>query len=80
MSGVTANPKRNASGTGAKTHLPNCLGFPYLIAATARVYVDSERKVEFLPYELDLMKKLGIACLELKNIFKRCQKTLEIAG
>ena len=48
-------------------------------AATARVYVDSERKVEFLPYELDLMKKLGIACLELKNIFKKCQKTLEIA-
>ena len=27
--------------------------------ATARVYVDKQRKIEFLPYELDLMNKLG---------------------
>ena len=48
-------------------------------AATARVYVDGERKVEFLPYELDLMNKLGIACLELQQIFIGCQKTLKTA-
>lgn len=38
--------------------------------ATARVYVDKERKIEFLPYELDLMNKLGLACRALENGFK----------
>lgn len=38
--------------------------------ATARVYVDRERRIEFLPYELDLMNKLGLACRALENGFK----------
>ena len=38
--------------------------------ATARVYVDRERRIEFLPYELDLMNKLGLACRSLEAGFK----------
>lgn len=38
--------------------------------ATARVYVDKQRKIEFLPYELDLMNKLGLACRALENGFR----------
>tara|TARA_R110000868_G_scaffold56323_2_gene174348 strand:+ start:10929 stop:13625 length:2697 start_codon:yes stop_codon:yes gene_type:complete len=38
--------------------------------AAARVYVDKERKIEFLPYELDLMNKLGLACRALETGFK----------
>ena len=37
---------------------------------TARVYVDKERKIEFLPYELDLMNKLGLACRALDEDFR----------
>ncbi len=38
--------------------------------ATARVYVDRERRIEFLPYELDLMNKLGLACRSLEEGFR----------
>ena len=38
--------------------------------ASARVYVDRERRIEFLPYELDLMNKLGLACRSLEEGFK----------
>ena len=38
--------------------------------AAARVYVDKKRKIEFLPYELDLMNKLGIACQIIEKRFK----------
>ena len=38
--------------------------------ATARVYVDKERKIEFLPYELDLMNKLGLTCRALDEDFR----------
>jgi len=38
--------------------------------ASARVYVDRQRKIEFLPYELDLMNKLGLACRSLEEGFK----------
>lgn len=38
--------------------------------ATARVYVDKKRKIEFLPYELDLMNKMGLASRSLDKIFK----------
>ena len=38
--------------------------------ASARVYVDRQRKIEFLPYELDLMNKLGLACRSLEKRFR----------
>ena len=39
-------------------------------SATAGVYVDKERRIEFLPYELDLMNKLGLACRSLEEGFR----------
>ena len=39
-------------------------------AATARVYVDKKRKIEFLPYELDLLNKLGLSCRALDARFR----------
>ena len=38
--------------------------------ASARVYVDKERKIEFLPYELDLLNKLGLAARNLDGEFR----------
>ena len=48
-------------------------------AATARVYVDSERRIEFLPYELDLLNKLGLACRILDAQFRERLGTLNAA-
>ena len=47
--------------------------------ATARVYVDKQRKIEFLPYELDLMNKLGLACRSLDQGFKDNLETVNAA-
>ena len=44
--------------------------------ASARIYVDKKRKIEFLPYELDLMNKLGLTCLALDKEF--LQKETEL--
>lgn len=38
--------------------------------AAAHVYVDKRRKIEFLPYELDLLNKLGLACKALDRCFE----------
>ena len=45
-------------------------------AATARVYVDDQRRIEFLPYELDLLNKLGVACRALDRRFRARMDTL----
>lgn len=44
--------------------------------ASARVYVDKERKIEFLPYELDLLNKLGLAARGLDGEFKAREDAL----
>lgn len=44
--------------------------------ASARVYVDKERKIEFLPYELDLLNKLGLAARSLDDEFKAREDAL----
>lgn len=44
--------------------------------ASARVYVDKERKIEFLPYELDLLNKLGLAARSLDGEFKTREDAL----
>ncbi|RUP07741.1 AAA family ATPase [Hyphomicrobium sp.] len=46
-------------------------------SATARVYVDQERKIEFLPYELDIMNKLGLTCRTLDNSFRERETALD---
>jgi hypothetical protein len=44
---------------------------------TARVYVDKDRKVEFLPYELDLLNKLALAAKSLDREFEARENTLD---
>jgi energy-coupling factor transporter ATP-binding protein EcfA2 len=44
---------------------------------TARVYVDEDRKVEFLPYELDLLNKLALAAKSLDREFEARENTLD---
>ncbi len=44
--------------------------------ASARVYVDKKRKIEFLPYELDLLNKLGLAARSLDSEFKAREDAL----
>ena len=48
-------------------------------SATARVYVDEKRRIEFLPYELDVMNKLGVACRLFDTGFKITLKSLDEA-
>lgn len=47
--------------------------------ATARVYVDKDRKVEFLPYELDLLNKLAVAAKELDSNFEADENAINAA-
>ena len=48
--------------------------------ASARVYVDKERKIEFLPYELDLLNKLGLAARALDREFKGREDALDASA
>ncbi|SEN02588.1 AAA domain-containing protein [Roseovarius tolerans] len=47
--------------------------------ATARVYVDKDRKVEFLPYELDLLNKLALAAKALDGHFEVRENGIDVA-
>lgn len=47
--------------------------------ATARVYVDKDRKVEFLPYELDLLNKLALAAKALDGDFAARENAIDVA-
>ncbi len=47
--------------------------------ASATVYVDKERKIEFLPYELDLLNKLGLAARALDGGFRARADALKAA-
>ncbi len=47
--------------------------------ASARVYVDKKRTIEFLPYELDILNKLGIVCRSLEKEFKDSEDALDVA-
>lgn len=47
--------------------------------ATARVYVDKDRKVEFLPYELDLLNKLALAAKVLDGDFAARENAIDVA-
>jgi energy-coupling factor transporter ATP-binding protein EcfA2 len=46
---------------------------------TARVYVDKNRKIELLPYELDLLNKLALAAKLLDGAFEKQENTLNAA-
>ncbi|WP_417812448.1 AAA family ATPase [Thalassospira alkalitolerans] len=44
--------------------------------ACARVYVDSERRINFLPYELDLLNKLGICCKAFDRTYQQREEQI----
>lgn len=44
---------------------------------TARVYVNKERKVKFLPYELDILNKLALAAKAIDHDFEMREKAVE---
>jgi energy-coupling factor transporter ATP-binding protein EcfA2 len=46
--------------------------------ATARVYVDKNRKVKFLPYELDLLNKLALAAKALDGNFEVRENGIDV--
>ncbi|MEF9605721.1 hypothetical protein O4J55_26695, partial [Paracoccus sp. PXZ] len=48
--------------------------------ATARVYVDKNRKVKFLPYELDLLNKLALAAKALDGNFEARENGIDVAS
>ena len=45
--------------------------------ASVRVYVDKSRKIEFLPFELDIMNKLGLACRALDAEFQARENVID---
>lgn len=45
--------------------------------ASARVYVDKKRRIEFLPFELDIMNKLGLACRAFDADFQKREEGLD---
>ena len=48
--------------------------------ADAQIYVDSNRKLEFLPYELGVLTNLANCSTELNEHFKRCIEKNNISG
>ncbi len=48
-------------------------------SASARVYVDKNRKVEFLPYELDLLNKLALSAKALDGNFEAQEIAIDAA-
>ena len=46
-------------------------------SASARVYIDQSRRIEFLPYELDILNKLALACRVLEKQFEARKAELD---
>ena len=75
--GDTTNPKTETvweKGSASPSPLSRLSVFD---TASARVYVDKKRKIEFLPFELDIMNKLGLACRVLDAEFQQREVGLD---
>lgn len=68
--GDDAQPKTEIVWKGSDPPPSELARISVFDTATARVYVDKERKIEFLPYELDLLNKLGVVLRTLDAGFK----------
>lgn len=68
--GDEGQPKTELTWRGNQPAPPELARISVFDTASARVYVDKERKIEFLPYELDLLNKLGLAARALNGVFK----------
>ena len=77
--GDDKQPKQEQIWTGDQQPPPELAQICVFDTATARVYIDKERKIEFLPYELDLLNKLGLACRTLDDGFKKRETAAKAA-
>ncbi len=68
--GDDAQPKQDTVWVGNQQVPAELARISVFDTASARVYVDKKRKIEFLPYELDLLNKLGLGCRALEQGFK----------
>ena len=64
------DPKTEATWVATDPPPPELARISVFDTACAGVYVDDERKIEFLPYELDLLNKLGVAVRALEAAFR----------
>ena len=77
--GDDAQPKTEIVWTGSDPPPSELARISVFDTASARVYVDKERKIEFLPYELDLLNKLGVVLRTLDAGFKTREDALNAA-
>ena len=77
--GEDDQPKEERVWTGDQQPPQELARISVFDTATARVYVDKKRKIEFLPYELDLLNKLGLSCRALDYGFKERETAVKMA-
>jgi energy-coupling factor transporter ATP-binding protein EcfA2 len=77
--GDDAQPKTEIVWKGSDPPPSELARISVFDTATARVYVDKERKIEFLPYELDRLNKLGVVLRALDGGFKTREDALNAA-
>ena len=72
-------PKQDTIWTGKEQAPAELARISVFDTASGRVYVDKERKIAFLPYELDLLNKLGLGCRALEQGFKERETAVDVA-
>lgn len=72
-------PKRDMTWIGEEQPPAELARISVFDTASARVYVDKKRKIEFLPYELDLLNKLGLGCRTLEQEFRERETAINAA-
>ena len=77
--GEDDQPKRDMTWIGDEQPPAELARISVFDTASARVYVDKKRKIEFLPYELDLLNKLGLGCSTLEQEFRKRETAVNAA-
>ena len=77
--GEDDQPKRDMIWIGGEQPSAELARISVFDTASARVYVDKKRKIEFLPYELDLLNKLGLGCSTLEQEFRERETAVNAA-
>ena len=77
--GENDQPKRDMTWIGGEQPPAELARISVFDTASARVYVDKKRKIEFLPYELDLLNKLGLGCSTLEQEYQNLETAVNAA-
>ena len=77
--GENDQPKRDMTWIGGEQPPAELARISVFDTASARVYVDKKRKIEFLPYELDLLNKLGLGCSTLEQEYQNRETAVNAA-